>query len=285
MPAIRLGLLRLLAVAVMALSPAVALAVEVDLELVLAVDVSRSIDGDEYALQKQGYAEAFAHPAVIRAIQSNPLRQIAVTVVEWGGSDFQKVVVPWTVLSDEESGTLFGEAIMRAPRSFWGWTSISGAIDFSAKLFGAAGLKGTRRVIDVSGDGINNSGRPAELARDEAVKAGIVINGLVIMNDRPTPGVMPRPQPPLDDYFRGSVIGGPGAFVIAIEDFTTFAYAIVNKLIKEIAGHPPATAHAGLVRGVGNSSSAGAPATSFGDEREGSELLVLERPEQNHPGQ
>lgn len=219
--------------------PAATLPMIVDLELVLAVDVSRSIDDDEYNLQKQGYAEAFTHPAVLSAIQANPHHRIAVTLVEWAGADFQKVVIPWTVVSDPESGQLLSETIRQAPRSFWGWTSISGAIDYSAKLFGQQGMESTRRVIDVSGDGVNNSGRPAAMARDEAVAAGITINGLVIMNDRPTPGFgSQRPQPPLDEFYRDNVIGGTGAFMIAIDDFESFAHAIVNKLIKEIAGFP-----------------------------------------------
>jgi hypothetical protein len=213
----------------------------VDLELVLAVDVSRSVDDEEYNLQKQGYADAFNHPAVLNAIQANPHHRIAVTLVEWAGADFQKVIIPWTVVSDAESGHLFSEALRQAPRSFWGWTSISGAIDFSKWLFGRDGIESTRQVIDVSGDGVNNSGRPAAMARDEAVAAGITINGLVIMNDRPTPGFSTqRPQPPLDEFYRENVIGGTGAFLIAIDDFESFAHAIVNKLIKEIAGFPTA---------------------------------------------
>ena len=213
----------------------------VDLELVLAVDVSRSVDDEEYQLQKIGYAEAFQHPSVLAAIQANPNHRIAVTLVEWAGADFQKVIVPWMVVGDAESGLLFSDAVRKAPRSFWGWTSISGAIDFSVPLFGRDGLESTRRVIDVSGDGVNNSGRPASMARDNAVQAGITINGLVIMNDRPTPGfVSQRPQPPLDEFYRDNVIGGPGAFLIAIDDFESFAHAIVNKLIKEIASFPTA---------------------------------------------
>jgi hypothetical protein len=211
----------------------------VDIELVLAVDVSRSIDEEEYALQKRGYAEAFINPAVMNAIQANPNRRIAVTMVEWAGLDFQRVVIPWMLVSDQESGQLVTDAIMAQPRSFSGWTSISGAIDFSVPLFGRGGFTGTRRVIDVSGDGVNNSGRPAALARDDALAKGITINGLVIMNDRPNPGFyQQRPQPPLDEFYRDNVIGGPGAFLIAIEDFNSFAYAIVNKLIKEIAAVP-----------------------------------------------
>ena len=208
---------------------------DVDLELVLAVDVSRSVDEQEFDLQRRGYAQAFTHPNVIKAIQSNGLRRIAVAFVEWSGAEFQRTVIPWTPVSDEESGGLLAERILREPRSFWGWTSISGAIDHSVKLFGRS-YSGRRKVIDVSGDGINNSGRPAYAARDEAVARGIVINGLVIMNDNPNPGPRGFVQPPLDEFYREQVIGGPGAFVIAVDDFESFAYAIVNKLIKEIAG-------------------------------------------------
>jgi hypothetical protein len=219
---------------------AVAQAPAVDLALVLAVDVSRSIDEEEYALQKRGYAEAFTNPAVLSAIRANPNQRIVVTMVEWAGADFQKVVVPWTTVTDPESGQLLSDAILQTPRSFWGWTSISGAIDYSVPLFHAGGFDAARRVIDVSGDGVNNSGRPSTMARDEAVAAGIIINGLVIMNDKQTPGFIQRPQPPLDEFYRDNVIGGSGAFLIAIDDFQSFAFAIVNKLIKEIAALPTA---------------------------------------------
>jgi len=212
--------------------------VAVDLELVLAVDVSRSIDDDEFMLQKHGYARAFTNPAVLSAIQASAHRQIAVTYVEWSGADFQKVVVPWTLVSDAESGQLFSEALLRAPRSFAGWTSISGAIDFSVPLFGRGGFQGTRRVIDVSGDGVNNSGRPAASARDDAIAAGITINGLVIMDNDPNPGMLGQSQPALDEFYRDNVVGGPGAFVVAIKGFDTFAQAIMNKMVREIAAVP-----------------------------------------------
>ena len=210
----------------------------VDLELVLAVDVSRSIDDDEYALQKQGYAQAFVNPAVLHAIKESSQGRIAVTLVEWSGADFQKVVVPWMQISDAASGQQFADALLKAPRSFWGWTSISGAIDASVPLFGRGGFAGTRKVIDVSGDGVNNSGRPAASARDDALREGITINGLVIMNDKPNAGFIQPPQPPLDQFYRDNVIGGPGSFVISVDDFESFAFAIVNKLVKEIAAAP-----------------------------------------------
>jgi hypothetical protein len=215
---------------------AAAAAEPVDLELILAVDVSRSIDDEEAALQREGYAEAFRHPAVIDAIQSNPNRRIAVAYVEWAGTHYQKLTIPWTIIGDATSGQRYADLIMRQPRVSERWTSISGAIDFSMRVFTLSPYRGTRRVIDISGDGVNNNGRPSADARDEALASGVTINGLVIMNDRPVPGFYESfSQPPLDIFYRDHVIGGPGAFVVAIEDFSTFAYAIRNKLIREIA--------------------------------------------------
>ena len=225
-----------------------AVAADYDLELVLAVDVSRSIDDEEFALQRQGYAEAFMHPAVLNAIAANPHQKIAVTFIEYAGVEFQKIVVPWMVVGDSESGAIFADLILRQPRSFFGWTSISGAIDFSMQTLAVNPFRGTRRVIDVSGDGINNSGRPSNESRDAAVAAGVTINGIVIMNDRQPGGLFLSPQPPLDEFYRDNVIGGPGAFLIVVEDFSSFAYAIVNKLVKEIAAAPAPSepARAGL---------------------------------------
>jgi hypothetical protein len=230
--------LRVVIAALIVLFAPAARAEEVDLELILAVDVSTSIDENEFALQRNGYAQAFLNPDVIAALRSGPHGRIAVAYVEWAAAESQKLVVPWTVLSDAESGQLFAEEILAAPRSFRGWTSISGAIDFAMMTFGESPHAGTRLVIDVSGDGVNNSGRPAENARDEAVGKGVTINGIVIMNDIPSPMSLWRTEPPLDEFYRDNVIGGPGAFVIVVEDFTTFGQAIRNKLLREIAGDP-----------------------------------------------
>ena len=216
---------------------------EVDVQLVLAVDVSTSIDENEFTIQRSGYARAFTNPEVIAAIRSGTYGRIAVAYIEWAGVESQKLVVPWTVLRDTESSTLFAEEILAAPRSFTGWTSISGAIDFSMQVFAASPHTGPRRVIDVSGDGINNSGRPSELARDDAVGQGVTINGLTIMNEGPR--VMSWPtEPQLDAFYRDYVIGGPGAFVIVVKDFTTFGQAIRNKLLREIADESVAVKHA-----------------------------------------
>ncbi len=217
-----------------------AAALPVDVEIVLAVDVSRSIDAFEYDLQQRGYADAFRDKRVLDAIRANPHQRIAVTLVEWAGAEFQAVKVGWTLIDDAASAAAFGQALLTQERAFSGWTSISGAIDFSVPLFEDNGYEGTRKVIDVSGDGINNSGRPAAAARDAALAKGITINGLAILNDRPNPvpSVVQPPRIPVDQFFLDNVIGGSGAFLITAKDFQDFAQAVAAKLIREIAGSP-----------------------------------------------
>ena len=206
----------------------------VDVALVLAVDVSRSIDEDEARLQREGYRSAVADPRVIEAIRGGMLGAVAIAYTEWAGIEYQRLVIPWTRIGQRRDAESWAETLAQAPRSSLSWTSISGAIDHARRVMAECPFEATRRVIDVSGDGVNNSGPPAELARDRAVAEGIVINGLPILNDRPTFG---RPPPmPLDLYFRDSVIGGAGAFVIAAEDFESFGNAVRRKLIREIAG-------------------------------------------------
>jgi len=198
----------------------------VDLQLVLAVDASGSVDRVRFELQKRGYVAAFRHARVLQAVRSGPNQAIAATMVQWTGPALQVQVVGWTRVGDEETAAAFAAAIEGAPRQlFGGGTSISGAIDFAATLFPKSPFRGSRRVIDVSGDGSNNRGRPVTLARDEAVTAGIGINGLPIL----------ALEPDLDRYYYDSVIGGPGAFVVAARDYETFADAILKKLITEIA--------------------------------------------------
>jgi len=222
---------------VLSAATATARAEQVDLQLILAADVSRSVDPDEFKLQREGYAAAFTNPKVLAAIAAGPNRSIAVTFVEWSGSEAQRVVADWTIVRDEETGGGFANILLTAPRSFAGFTSISAAIDFSMKHFQMSGVESERRVIDVSGDGTNNGGRPVNDARDEAVSAGVTINGLAIINQHPNPGYTAHTQPPegLGEYYRRNVTGGPGSFVIVIEDFSTFSEAIVTKLVNEIA--------------------------------------------------
>lgn len=214
----------LAALAVGAAAPAQA--VPVDLELVLAVDCSGSVDDDEFALQIKGYAAAFSHPSVIRAIRSGQYGAIAVTYVQWSGPFLQNQAVGWTLVRDADTAEGFAGLMLAARRTIYrGGTSLSGAIDHAVTLFGKSGYEGQRRVIDISGDGINNTGRRPFDARDDAVARGFTINGLAILTDFGG----------LDRYFEENVIGGPGAFVIAAESFESFAAAILNKLIREIA--------------------------------------------------
>lgn len=205
----------------------------VDVLLVLAVDVSRSIDEDEARLQREGYRNAVSDPRVVEVIRRGMIGAIGLAYVEWAGFEYQRLVLPWTRIAAQRDADAWASALAEAPRASLSWTSISGGIDFARRTLAEAPFEGTRRVIDVSGDGVNNSGRPAELARDEAVAQGIVINGLPIINDRPTFGRMP--QIPLDQYFQQSVIGGAGSFLIVAEDFEAFGTAVRRKLIREIA--------------------------------------------------
>jgi uncharacterized protein DUF1194 len=209
----------------------------VDLLLVLAADVSRSVDDPKFKLQRSGYAAALENPRVLEAIQSGGNRRIAVCYLEWSGVVSQKVVIDWVMITDEKSAREFGDRLLEAPRSFADRTSISGGIDFAMAQFERAPFESTRRTIDVSGDGTNNSGRDVTLARDEAVAKGVTINGLVILSDSPTPWNPEHTNPPggLEHYYQNNVVGGPRAFVMVAENFKSFGTALINKLIAEIA--------------------------------------------------
>jgi hypothetical protein len=203
-------------------------ATEVDLMLVLAVDASGSVSQRRFELQKQGYAAAFRNPRVLKAIQSLMTQSIGVTMLQWTGPRLQVHVVPWTQVKDAASAEDFAGAIERVPRQlFGGGTSISGAIDYSRLVLLQSPFTASRRVIDISGDGANNIGRPVQFARDEAVKDGITINGLPIL----------AVEPDLDHYYFENVIGGPGAIMVPAENYESFAEAILKKLIIEIASN------------------------------------------------
>ena len=236
--------LRYLAVAfaVVGLAAGPARAEAVDVALVLATDVSRSIDGGEFHLQREGYATAINSPQVLSAIHAGAHGAIAVCFVEWSGPDEQMLVVKWTVIKDGEGAAEFASILKSAPRSFAGRTSISAGIDFAVKLFAQSGVQADRRVIDVSGDGTNNAGRPVTEARDDAVAAGITINGLAIINERPAGYFFAHTQPPggLPNYYRDNVIGGISAFIQQVKDFSTFGDTITNKLLNEISSSAPA---------------------------------------------
>ena len=199
---------------------------EVDVNLVLAIDASGSVEDDRFELQKRGFAAAFRDPKVLQAIRAGSHQSIAVFMLQWTGPTDQEVMAPWTLVTNEASAAILAAVIEAAPRRLMGGgTSVSGAIDYSVKALAASPYRATRRIIDISGDGSNNIGRPAEQARDEAVHTGIRINGLPILTV----------EPDLDQYFRQNVIGGPGAFVIPAKNYDQFAEAILRKLVTEIS--------------------------------------------------
>jgi hypothetical protein len=200
-------------------------AASVDLALVLAVDVSGSIDAERFNLQRNGYAAAFSNRSVADAITAGIHGAIMATFVEWSGPGHQQQTIGWTLIKDARSAADFGKAIAEASRAYADWTSISGAVDFAVGLLDRSDFVADRRVIDVSGDGPNNSGRPVTEARDAALAAGVTINSLPITATEPT----------LDAYYRHNVVGGAGAFTIVVADFDGFANGVLNKLVKEIA--------------------------------------------------
>lgn len=221
---------------------------DVDLLLILAADVSRSIDDVEFNLQRKGYAAALSDPKVLAAIAGGPNRSIAICFVEWSDTLDQKVVVDWTTIRDGEDAAAVGATMLAAPRSFASRTSISGAIYFSLGQFSSSAPNADRRIIDISGDGTSNAGPPVTEARDQAVAKSITINGLAIINTQTRPGFTMHTQPPggLPNYYKENVIGGPGAFLLVVENFETFADAITRKLVNEIAGTVPSSQTAAL---------------------------------------
>lgn len=203
----------------------------VDLQLVLAIDASNSVTDDRFELQKQGYVAAFRNPQVLKAIMSGSEQSIAVTMMQWTGPFDTVQVVPWMLVKDAASAQALADAIKKSQRELYGGsgTSISGAIDQSLALLSQSSYVSQRKTVDISGDGVNTSGRSVVRARDEAVAKGVGINGLPILSI----------DPQLDDYYFKNVIGGPGAFMIPAASYESFAEAIVKKLILEIAANPP----------------------------------------------
>ena len=212
----------------------------VDVALVLAADVSRSVDEEEFRLQRDGIATALTDPKVLNAIRSGLHGAVAICFVEWSGVGQQLVVADWVVVHDLASAQQIAAIVRSAPRSYFGSTAIGSAIDFSMRQLARAKLEADRRVIDVSGDGTNVSGPPVTSARDAAVEADITVNGLAILSAFPNPFNPDHTHPPggLDEYFRRNVTGGVGSFVTVVEGFQTFAEAMINKLIREIAAVP-----------------------------------------------
>jgi Protein of unknown function (DUF1194) len=209
----------------------------VDVELVLAVDVSYSMDMDELAIQREGYAQAIISKEFLQALKTGPTGKIAVTYFEWAASSDQKIIIPWRVIDGPETADAVANEIMKTPIRRASRTSISGAIYFAMPLFDENPYRGIRRVIDISGDGPNNNGSPVTGARDTALAKGITINGLPIMVKEPSYSTMDIDN--LDFYYEDCVIGGPGSFVVSIKDRDKFKEAIRSKLILEVAGRTP----------------------------------------------
>ena len=228
---------------VLGLLTAPARAESVDLELVFAADGSGSIDDAELRLQRQGWADALINPDVLNGIKDGPAGAIAVAFMEWGGPSSQVLIVDWHVIRDAASAKVFADKLIGAPRGAYGYNSISNAIDFSVRLVETNAHEGTRKVIDVSGDGPNMNGRSLEQARGDALAKGFTINALAIR--RPGSG---RPGGPggmsLEDYYGQSVMGGPGSFVEIADEMRPFALAARRKLLTEIAGTGGRSRHA-----------------------------------------
>ncbi len=209
----------------------------VDLELVLAVDVSYSMDMDELAIQREGYAQAIISKEFLQALKTGPTGKIAVTYFEWAASSDQKIIIPWRVIDGPETADAVANEIMKTPIRRASRTSISGAINFAMPLFDENPYHGLRRVIDISGDGPNNNGAPVTGARDAALEKGITVNGLPIMVKEPSYSTMDIDN--LDLYYEDCVIGGPGSFVVTIKDREKFKEAIRTKLLLEVADRRP----------------------------------------------
>ncbi|MEA2882526.1 MAG: hypothetical protein QOH32_1782, partial [Bradyrhizobium sp.] len=209
----------------------------VDVELVLAVDVSYSMDMDELAIQREGYAQAIVSKEFLQALKTGPNGKISVTYFEWAASSDQKIIIPWRVIDGPETADAVANEIMRTPIRRASRTSISGAINFAMPLFDENPHRGLRRVIDISGDGPNNNGAPVTGARDAAIEKGVTINGLPIMVKEPSYSTMDIDN--LDLYYEDCVVGGAGAFVVTIKDRDKFREAIRTKLVLEVAGRTP----------------------------------------------
>jgi hypothetical protein len=209
----------------------------VDIELVIAVDISYSMDLDELAVQREGYAEAIVSKEFLQALRTGPNAKISITYFEWSASSDQKIIIPWRVIDGPEAADAVANEIMKSPVRRGSRTSISGAILFAMPLFDQDPYRGLRRVIDISGDGPNNNGPPVTPVRDEALGMGIIINGLPIMVKEPSYSTMDIDN--LDWYYEDCVIGGPGSFVVPIKDREKFKEAIRTKLLLEVAGRTP----------------------------------------------
>lgn len=213
----------------------------VDVELVLAVDVSLSMSPEELEIQRHGYVSALTSDEVVKAIQEGAYGRIAVSYFEWAGEDSQKVVVPWTIIASAEDARRVADQLTAEAPGSARRTSISSAIRYAVDLFAESGFRGTKRVIDISGDGPNNQGPPVLEARDAALSQGITINGLPLMTNGGLTSSFSIED--LDEYYSNCVIGGPGAFMVPVNDWPQFPETLRRKLVLELADSQPRRAH------------------------------------------
>jgi uncharacterized protein DUF1194 len=218
----------------------------VDVELVLAVDVSYSMNTDELAIQREAYAQAIVSKEFLQALKTGPRGKLAVTFFEWSASDYQKIIIPWRVIDTPEAAAAVAAEIMKVPARRHSRTSISGAINFAIQLFDENPYRGSRRVIDISGNGPNNSGEPVVGARDVALAKGIIINGLTMMLKEPSHSKMKDDIENLDFYYEDCVIGGPNAFVMTATTGQEFKETIRTELVFEASGLVPERPHSTL---------------------------------------
>ncbi len=212
---------------------------DVDLKLVLAVDISMSMDPDEQRLQREGYVQAFRDTFVQKAIGSGARGRIAVTYFEWAGPQIQNVLMPWRVIDSPESAETFAAELFAQPYTRRSRTSISAALLFARTLLRTPDFRSARQVIDISGDGVNNSGPLMSVTRPQILAEGIVINGLPVLV-KTTQYWSAWDAPHLDVYYANCVIGGDGSFIIPIYVEADFATATRQKLLREIAAvNPP----------------------------------------------
>lgn len=228
----------LVACALFVLGPGPAGADEmVDVELLLAIDVSRSIEQDEYEIQQQGYASALTDPAVIAAMLGGAYGQVALSVIEWAGDQQLRIVVPWQLVASPADATRVAGMVMGDRPRWWRRTSISNMLIHAGRMFEANGFSSTRQIIDVSGDGPNNEGLPVLEARAAVLARGIVINGLPLLTRSLALSMFELDD--LDRYYQDCVIGGPGSFVMPVTRWSDFAQSVRRKLVLELSGGVP----------------------------------------------
>lgn len=206
--------------------------IQVDVKLIIASDMSHSIDDVEAKTEREGIADVFSDPEVIRTIENGPLGRIAVLMLDWAGYQDQRVMIDWTVIHDKASANAFAAQVKLLPRPSGLRTSISSALERSFEILNASDreIVATRKVVDVSGDGPNNDGVSLQHIHETTAKNGIIVNGLPIMDTQSDSYF-----PDLDKYYDACVVSGAGAFLIVVKSYKDFGSAMRRKLVREIS--------------------------------------------------